>query len=309
MRIVFMGTPRAALPSLEKLVEKGYEIVAVYTQPDKPAGRGQRLAASPVKEFALSNGLEVFQPHKIKTAEQIERFRSHKADVVVVVAYGKILPKEFLEAYPLGAVNVHFSLLPKYRGAAPVNWAIANGEKITGVTTMKMNEGLDTGDILLQRTVEIGEDETSSELMERLSLLGSELLLETLENLDKIKPQKQDESLASYAPMLKKEDGLINWQMTATEIRNRIRGFQPFPTCYTFFRGKKVTIWKAYEVPERGEGEGMIAFADKQLLVSCGSGTMLKIEELQPEGKRRMTASDFLNGWRPKTGEKFTNSP
>lgn len=304
-----MGTPNAAVPSLERLIQHNCEIVAVYTQPDKPSGRGQKLSSPPVKDFALSRKLKVFQPSVIKTAEEIERFRSHKADLAVVVAYGKILPKEFLEAFPKGAINVHFSLLPKYRGAAPVNWAIANGEKITGVTTMKMDEGLDTGDILLQKEVEIGENETAVELMNRLSLIGAELLIETLGNLENIKPRKQNELLATYAPVLKKEDGLINWEMKSNEIKNHIRGFQPFPTCYTFFRGKRITIWEACDVLHRNHCEetGVILETNKEILVACGMGTVLKIEYLQPEGKRKMTALDFLNGWKPQQGEKFVS--
>ncbi|GIU83128.1 MAG: methionyl-tRNA formyltransferase [Acidobacteria bacterium] len=308
MKIVFMGTPKAAVVSLSKLLDEGHEIVAVYTQPDKPAGRGGKLTPPPIKEFALERGLKVLQPSKIRTAEETEIFRSHSADIAVVVAYGKILPPDFLYAFSLGAVNLHFSLLPKYRGAAPVNWAIARGEKITGVTTMKMDEELDAGDILLQREVQIYDDETAIELMERLSTIGADLLAETLKNLDKITPQKQNDELASYAPILKKEDGLIDWSMKAFEIANRIRGFQPFPTCFTFYQGKKLTLWKAKAVESsssESEAGSIVQAKGDCFLVACGGGTLLKIEELQLEGKKRMFVKDFLNGTRLKEGEKF----
>lgn len=312
MKIVFMGTPKSAVVSLSRLLDEGHKIVAVYTQPDRPAGRGKKMKPSSIKEFAVEKGLKILQPSKIKTSEEIEIFRSHKADIAVVVAYGKILPLEFLNAFPLGAVNLHFSLLPKYRGAAPVNWAIANGEKITGVTTMKMDEGLDTGDILLQKEIPIHDDETAVELMERLSAVGASLLVETLRSLDKITPQKQDHNLASYAPILKKEDGLIDWNMRAYEIANRIRGFQPFPTCFTYYQGKKITIWKARAVENIDEKffevGSIIRAKGDNLLVACGNETVLKIEELQPESKRRMFVRDFLNGTKLKEGEKF-NTP
>ncbi len=312
MKIVFMGTPLAAVPTLESLLDSEHEIVAVWTQPDRPAGRGNILTAPPIKEFALENDLKVFQPTKLKTAESLELFKSHAADVAVVVAYGRILPKNYLEAFPKGAVNVHFSLLPKYRGAAPVNWAIVNGERVTGVSTMKMDEGLDTGDILLQKETEIAEDENAIDLMARLSFAGANLLLETLEKFDEIEPQKQIESDASYAPMLVKEEGRIRWISDAETLNNHIRGFQPFPTCYTFYQGKKLTIWKAQawnaesEKKQTEEDYGKILVADKKdLFVSCGENTVLKIEELQIQGKNRMKTVDFLNGVKIEAGEKF----
>ncbi len=304
-----MGTPLAAVPSLEQLLQDGHEVVAVWTQPDRPSGRGNKLTAPPVKEFALENNLKVFQPTKIKTKESFEIFKSHGADVAVVVAYGRILPQSFLEAFPKGAINVHFSLLPKYRGAAPVNWAIVNGEKKTGITTMKMDAGLDTGDILLQSETEIAEDENAIDLMARLSFEGAALLSETLK-YDELEPQKQDESKASYAPMLVKEEGKIDWSANAETINNHIRGFQPFPTSFTFYQGKKVTIWKA-EVwdAETGEIDGnygkILDAAKKDLFINCGAGTVLKIEELQIEGKKRMKTVDFLNGVKLQIGEFF----
>lgn len=308
-----MGTPQAAVPTLQKILDDGHEVVAVYTQPDRPAGRGNKLTAPPVKEFALQNNLEVFQPTKIKTPEALELFQSHKADVAVVVAYGRILPEGFLKAFPKKAINVHFSLLPKYRGAAPVNWAIVNGEKTTGVTTMQMDVGLDIGDILLQSETEIGEDENSIELMTRLSFVGADLLAETLKKLDELSPIPQNHELATHAPIMKKEDGLINWNLTAQEINNRIRGFQPFPTSYTFWNGKKLTIWKtslllcpSADLTTNHPESGTIEAIFKDLIsIYCDGTVLLGIQELQLEGKRRMTARDFLNGMKMEVGEKL----
>ncbi len=303
-----MGTPNAAVATFERILKDGHEIVAVWTQPDKPAGRGNKLTASPVKEFAVQNDLPIYQPTKIKTADTLELFQSHNADVAVVVAYGRILPETFLQAFPRGAINVHFSLLPKYRGAAPVNWAIVGGEIKTGVTTMQMDAGLDTGGILLQRETEIGADENAIELMERLSFLGADLLSETLAMYDELVPQPQTDSEATFAPMMKKEDGLIDWNRAAEEISNRVRGFQPFPTSFTKYQDKKLTIWKA-EIMENGKwkmenGQILEAKGD-DLIVACGEGTVLKLVEIQLEGKRRMPTRDFLNGVKIQTGEKL----
>jgi methionyl-tRNA formyltransferase len=308
MKIVFMGTPQAAVPTLERLLRDGHEIVAVYTQPDKPAGRGNKIKAPPVKEFALENNLQVFQPSKIKTSEALEIFKSHKADVVIVVAYGRILPESFLRAFPKGAINVHFSLLPKYRGAAPVNWAIVNGETRTGVTTMQMDAGLDTGGILLKRETEIGEDENALELMQKLSSMGADLLSETLAMFNELTAQPQNENEATFAPIMKKEDGLISWMLTAREITNRVRGFQPYPSAFTFYKEKKLTIWrcKPSNISHRlrNIGEVLEAKGDN-LLVFCGGDTVLQIEELQIEGKRRMATRDFLNGIKIEIREKL----
>ena len=306
MKIVFMGTPQAAVASLERILRDGHEIVAVYTQPDRPAGRGNKLNASPVKEFAAQNNLQIYQPTKIKTPEALETFKSHAAEVAVVVAYGRILPESFLRAFPKGAINVHFSLLPKYRGAAPVNWAIVNGEKTTGVTTMQMDAGLDTGGILLQRQIDIGETETAVELMLKLSVIGADLLSETLAMFDELTPQAQAEAQASFAPIMKKEDGLISWMLSAPEIADRARGFQPFPTAFTFYKEKKLTIWKCQPSNASHQlktvGEILEAKGDR-LLVFCGGDTVLQIEELQIEGKRRMPTRDFLNGVKLQAGE------
>ncbi|MGI9036723.1 MAG: methionyl-tRNA formyltransferase [Pyrinomonadaceae bacterium] len=309
MKIVFMGTPGAAAASLEKILRAGHEIVAVYTQPDKPAGRGNKLTASPVKEFAVQNNLPIFQPDKIKTSEASEIFKSHQADVAVVVAYGRILPPVFLAAVPKGAINVHCSLLPKYRGAAPVNWAIVNGETKTGVMTMRMDAGLDTGGIFLRREIEIGTDENAIELMRKLSTLGADLLAETLSKFDELNVEPQDDSQATFAPILKKEDGVIDWNLTATEIKNRVRGFQPFPTSFTFYQNKKLTIWKAREMENekwKMENCGKVLEAKgDNLIIGCGNQTILKIEELQLEGKKRMATRDFLNGIKLQPGENL----
>ncbi len=310
MRIVFMGTPQAAVPTLERILVDGHEVVAVYTQPDRPSGRGNKIVFSPVKEFALERGIEILQPQKIRTAEALETFRSHKADVAVVVAYGRILPETFLNAFPNGAINLHFSLLPKYRGAAPVNWAIVNGETETGVTTMRMDAGLDTGDILLQRATVIREEETAVELMERLAITGAELLSETLANLSAIKPVKQDNGQATFAPILKKEDGLIDWRLDANEIVNRIRGFQPFPSTFTYHQQSKLTFWRAKSESVEDESRyepGEIVETDGRLLIGCGNGSVLLVDELQLEGKRRMPTRDFLNGVKLRKGEVLGN--
>ena len=307
MKIVFMGTPKAAVPSLEYILREGHQVLAVYAQPDRPSGRGNKISFSPVKEFALSHDLSVFQPQKIRTPEALEIFRSHNADVAVVVAYGRILPGTFLTAYPEGALNVHFSLLPKYRGAAPVNWAIVNGETETGVTTMRMDEGLDTGDVYLQRTEPIRPDEDSVELMDRLSFVGAELLSETLRNLDRLKPLQQNDSDATLAPLMKKDDGLIDWKMAAGEISNRVRGFQPFPTAHTVYQGKKLTLWRTTTggiIPSVSASAGEVLEANGDILtVACGAGSTIGIHELQLEGKRRMATRDLLNGINIHSGE------
>lgn len=305
MKIVFMGTPQAAVPTLERILHDGHEVVAVYTQPDRPSGRGNKITFSSVKQVALDNNIPVYQPLKVKTAETLEIFKSHCADVAVVVAYGRILPETLLTAYPKGAINVHFSLLPRYRGAAPVNWAIVNGESRTGVTTMQMDAGLDTGGILLKRETEIGENENAIELMGRLGAVGADLLSETLAMYDELVPQPQDDSLATFAPIMKKEDGLIDWQMPASAIAARIRGFQPFPTSHTRYDDKKLTIWAA--VAEGGTGTAkageVIEASGGKLVIACGENTAINIEELQIEGKRRMPVRDFLNGVRVQPGE------
>lgn len=303
-----MGTPRAAAVSLERLIAEGHEIVGVYTQPDRPSGRGNKITFSAVKEVALANGLTLFQPKAVRTSETLEQFRSLDADVAVVVAYGRILPEGFLNAFPHGAVNVHFSLLPKYRGAAPVNWAIVNGETETGVTTMEMDAGLDTGDILLVKRTPIGADENAEELMERLAAIGADAIAETLDRLGELRRVPQNDDEATYAPIMKREDGEIDWTLTAEKIANRVRGFRPFPGTFSTFRGTKIGVVSASPetAADSGGSPGEIVEATKgTLLVACGEHTILKIDEVKPEGKRAMSAADLINGTHPKPGERF----
>src|SRR5689334_9368860 len=308
MKIVFMGTPQAAVPTLRQIVEDGHEVVAVWTQPDKPSGRGNKVSFPPVKEFALAHGLSVFQPARIKNDETKQLFASHDADVVVVVAYGRILPAEFLRAPRRGCINVHFSLLPLYRGAAPTNWAIVNGEQETGVTTMFMEPTLDTGPILLQQATRIGKTETAPQLMQRLSETGAELLSETLAHLDKLTPQAQDHTQATFAPIIKKEDGLIDWSKTAIVIERAIRAFQPWPTAYTTFNSRRLTIWEAEPLecfaPEVEPGEVTAAHGG-ELVVQCGGRSALRLLDVQPEARKRLTARDFINGLHVKVGDRF----
>lgn len=303
-----MGTPSAAVVSLQRLIEDGHEIAAVYTQPDRPSGRGNKITFSPVKQFGLEHELTVLQPTKVRTDEAFDQFRSLNADIAVVVAYGRILPDSFLNAFAHGAVNVHFSLLPKYRGAAPVNWAIVNGESVTGVTTMKMDAGLDTGDILLQRETEIDKDEDSISLMFRLGEIGAELLSKTLDELSSIEPREQDDSAATLAPIMKKEDGKFDWNFSADRIARMVRGFQPFPTTYTTLDGKKLTIWKASSRAEKlvADPGTVISASGDELVVSCGEGSLLEISELQLEGKKRIAVRDFLNGTKLKIGDRLS---
>ena len=304
-----MGTPAAAVASLQRCIADGHEIVAVWTQPDRPSGRGNKVTSPPVKEFALARGLSVHQLKKIKTDEARALFASHQADVVVVVAYGRILPVEFLRAPRLGCINVHFSLLPQYRGAAPVNWALVNGEAKTGVTTMFIAEQLDAGPILLQRETEIGETETAPELMSRLAPMGAELLSETLARLDAITPRPQHDAEATFAPMLEKEDGRIDWSKDAATVERSVRGFQPWPNAYTYHRPERLIVWRAAVDTDLGSfadggapGEIIAAHGDN-LIVKCGDQTALRLLEVQPEGKRRMSARDFLNGAHLQVGE------
>jgi methionyl-tRNA formyltransferase len=311
MRIVFMGTPAAAVPTLRRCLEDGHDVVAVWTQPDRPSGRGNKITYSPVKELALERGLPIHQPTRIKTDESKALFASHDADVAVVVAYGRILPSEFLTTPRRGCINVHFSLLPRYRGASPVNWAIVNGETETGVTTMFIEPTLDTGPILFQSKTRIGNRETAPELMARLAETGSSLLSDTLAQLSTLEPRVQDDSLATFAPILKKEDGIIDWTKSAGSIECLIRGFQPWPNAHTTFNTHGLTIWSAEPLTKimKSDVPGAIIEAHgDQLLVQCGDQTALRLFEVQPEAKRRMSARDFLNGTHLKIGDCFGQS-
>jgi methionyl-tRNA formyltransferase len=302
-----MGTPAAAVPTLRRCIDDRHDVVAVWTQPDRPSGRGNKITFSPVKELALEKGIEVYQPARIKNDDARALFASHDADVAVVVAYGRILPSEFLTTPRRGCINVHFSLLPKYRGASPVNWAIMNGEKETGVTTMFIEPTLDTGPILLQEKTQIREKEIAPELMSRLAETGAALLGRTLEELDSLTPKIQDHELASFAPILKKEDGLIDWSTSAVEIERRIRGLQPWPNAYTTLHSRGITIWSADSMSVDSPatpGEVIEAHGD-QLIVKAGGNNALRLFEIQPEAKRRMATRDFLNGAQLKVGERF----
>jgi methionyl-tRNA formyltransferase len=296
MRLIFMGTPAFAVPSLEGIVAAGHEVVAVFTQPDRPQGRSLHVAMPPVKEAALRLGLAVHQPERVRRPEVVEQLRAMAPEAMVVVGYGQIIPKTILDIPPLGIVNVHASLLPKYRGAAPVQWAIARGETRTGVTTMRINEGLDTGDMLLKWETGIGAEETAVELGERLAAAGAGLLLRTLAELPSITPQPQDDSQASYAPVLKKEDGKIDWRLPAREILNRIRGFVPWPGAYGFLRGQRFHVWKA-AAREVALPPGALRAINSKLYAGCGDGSSIELREVQLEGKKRMQAAAFLNGF------------
>lgn len=303
-----MGTPESAVPSLARLLTDGHDVVSVWTQPDKPAGRGDKLRQPPVKQFALLQGLQIEQPAKVKTDEAKQLFASYDADIAVVVAYGRILPKEFLEAPRQGCINVHFSLLPLYRGAAPANWAIVNGDAKTGVTTMFIEEELDAGPLLLQRETPISDGETSPELMLRLASIGAELLSETLTKLDEITPRAQQVQDATFAPILKRPDGLIDWTTSAIAVERRVRGFQPWPNAFTHHNGHRLIVWKSAVVEsseaDRKPGEVLQARGDG-LIVQCGGQTALQLIEVQPEAKRRMATRDFLNGAHLKVGDRL----
>lgn len=305
--LVFCGTPQFAVPTLEKLVATGFRVHLVVTQPDRPKGRGLELVASAVKESALKLNLPITQPDRIKTNDDFRaRLSAIKPDAIIVVGYGRLIPQWMLDLPLFGNINLHASLLPKYRGAAPIQWAIANGETVTGVTTMRLDAGLDTGNILLQQEVAIGLEDTAETLAPRLASIGAYLMVETLHGLraGSIRPHPQNNSRATLAPILKKGDGLVDFSRPATEIFNRIRGFQPWPGAYTQFRGKSLQILKAQPVSDAISPAELRAQAD-HLLVGCGHNTSLELLEVQLEGKKRTSARDFIHGYRPRPGEKL----
>lgn len=300
-RLVFLGTPEFAVPSLEALVDAGHQVEAVFTQPDRPKGRGGQLSSSPVKQAAERHGLPVYQPERVRRPEVVEQLRGIAPDAMVVVGYGQIIPQSIIDIPKHGIVNVHASLLPRYRGAAPIQWAIANGEERTGVTTMLIDAGLDTGGMLLKWETAIGAEETAPRLGERLAVAGAKLLIETLEQIEAgtLRPEPQDNSQASLAPILKKEDGLINWSEPALRIFNRARGFLPWPGAYSSFRGRLFHIWKARPTNDRGNAPpGTLYGIGKRLMAACGESTVLELLEVQIEGRKRMPADVFLNGYR-----------
>jgi len=311
MLLVFCGTPRFAVPTLEKLVEAGHSVPLVVTQPDRPRGRGMDVAISPVKDAATRLGIAVLQPGTIKNNAE---FRDHLAalapDAIVVVGYGRIIPQWMIDLPRLGNLNLHASLLPKYRGAAPIQWAIANGESVTGVTTMRIDAGLDTGDVLMQREISIGLDDTAETLGPKVATIGADLMVETLRGLEKgqVRPTPQDHAQATLAPILKKEDGRMDFSRSAEDLFNRLRGFQPWPGAFTMFKGKTLQVHRAqlwqYTVKLT---PGEVAVEGTRLFVGCGKDknteTALELIEIQVEGKRRMTAQEFINGYRPKSGD------
>jgi methionyl-tRNA formyltransferase len=310
LRIVFCGTPAFAVPSLQRLIaEPDFEIVGVVTQPDRPRGRRQELHGSPVKDAAVAAGIPVYQPEKIKSDEASDYFKGLAPNAVVIIAYGQIISQRLIEIPRLGWINLHASLLPKYRGAAPINWAIVNGEKLTGLTTMLIDAGLDTGPMLLKYQTGIGADETAPELTAQLADAGAPLIVETLRKLDRgeIASAPQDNSQATFAPILKKDDGRIDWWLSAFKIYNRIRGLQPWPGAFTTFRGKNCQIWGKPLKPIAAGGTPGVILPTKEdgLLVICGAGTVLHVEHLQLEGRKRVTDGEFMIGARIKPGERF----
>lgn len=305
-----MGTPDFAVPTLEALIGAGHELAAVVTQPDKPKGRGKAVLMTPVKEKALECGIPVYQPKRVREPEFLDVLRKLNPDVIVVVAFGQILPREILTLPPFGCVNVHASLLPKYRGAAPIQWAVIDGETVSGVTTMQMNEGLDTGDILEQEEISLDPEETGGSLFEKLASLGGKMILSTLKGLEdgSIIPRAQGEMTTPYAKMLTKAMGEIDWSMDAASIERLVRGLNPWPSAYTYVDGKTLKIWKArVEAGEAGNEPGQVRVTKDRLLVETGNG-VLSILELQLEGKKRMEAAAFLRGFSIETGRKFGRS-
>lgn len=305
--LVFCGTPPFAVLTLEKLVDAGFRVELVVTQPDRPKGRGLELVASPVKQSALKLNLRIIQPDRIKNNEG---FRTQLAalspDAIIVVGYGRLIPQWMLDLPPLGNINLHASLLPKYRGAAPIQWSIANGESVTGVTTMRLDAGLDTGDILLQREVAMNPEDTAETLAPRLASVGADLMIETLHGLrdGSIRPRQQDHAKATLAPILKKEDGLVDFSRAADEILDRLRAFQPWPGAYTKFRGKNLQILQARPGNENIP-KGELLVTENRLLIGCGKNSSMELLELQLEGKKRTTARDFIHGYRLNRGEKL----
>lgn len=309
MKVVFCGTPEFAVPTLEAVVAAGHHVALVVTQPDRAAGRGMEIQIPPVKRAALEFGIPVVQPEKIKNnLEFRELLEGIKPDVILVVAYGRIVPQWMLDLPPLGNINLHGSLLPKYRGAAPIQWAVANGEVVTGVTTMRIDAGLDTGDMLLARKVPVGVEETAVDVYEGLAFVGAGLMVETLAGLaaGTLYPQKQDDAQATLAPILKREDGWMDFSRTAKMIYDRWRGFQPWPGAHTTLRGKKLIVQRMKLPAHTHEGEpGVLQVEGDSMRVGCAEGTVLELVEVQMEGKKRMSAAEFLHGYQVKSGERL----
>ena len=306
MKIIFMGTPDFAAASLEALIASRHEIQAVVTQPDKPKGRKGELTPSPVKVVAEGKGIKVYQPLKVRDEEFVKTLRAYNPDVIVVVAFGQIIPLSILKMPKFGCVNIHGSLLPKYRGAAPIQWAVLDGEKETGITTILMDEGIDTGDILLKKTIQIDTDETSGSLFDKLMALGAETILETLDELEKgnLTPTKQGESPTAYAKMLTKAMGLIDFTKSAKELDCFVRGMDPWPSAYTLLAGKTLKLWKVRVVEGGGKAGSVIDIGKESFTVACGEGA-IEVLEVQLEGKKRMSAGDFLKGSTLNIGQEL----
>ena len=298
MKIVFMGTPDYAVKTLEALIDAGHEVAAVFAQPDKPVGRKHILTAPPVKVYAMENNIEVYQPDTLRNGEAEEILKKINPDVIVVVAYGKILPASILGIAKYGCINGHASLLPKYRGASPIQWCIVCGEKKTGVTTQCMNDGIDTGDILEQTEVVIGDEETAEELFERLAVISAKLMVSTIEKLEKgeLTPIKQNDAEATYAPIIKKEMALIDFNKTAQEIHNAVRGYYSWPCAYFFLLGKRIKVISARLGDKTDEKAGTVIGNTEELIIACANGTSVKFTVLQPEGSKQMTSKQFLCG-------------
>ena len=306
MNVVFMGTPDFATGCLSSILEAGHTVSGVFTQPDRPKGRGHKLAFSPVKELALKHQLSVYQPKGFKNGEALEIFKQLAPHVIVVVAYGRILPKAVLDLPKYGCINVHASLLPKYRGAGPIQWAVLNGEKETGITTMYMAEGLDTGDMIFKESLCIGEDETAGELFDRLAVLGASLIVKTLQAVeDGTAPREvQDDTQSSYAPMLTKELCAVDFHKTAKEVHNQIRGLSPWPVATTLFHGKVLKLHSSKLCEEKGNTPGQL-MDNKRLILACGDGNCIELTSVQLEGAKRVDGLSFINGQRIKAGEQF----
>jgi methionyl-tRNA formyltransferase len=307
LNLVFCGTPRFAVPVLDRLVEAGFNVQLVVTQPDRPKGRGLELIPSTIKQRALQLALPITQPESIKNNDAFRaQLTSLKPDAIIVVGYGRIIPQWMLDLPTLGNINLHASLLPKYRGAAPIQWAIARGETVTGVTTMKLNAGLDTGDILMEKQIPIAPNDTAETLAPKLAALGADLTVETLRGLQTatVHPHQQDHAQATLAPILKKEDGIVDFSRPVTEILNRVRGFQPWPGAFSKFRGKNLQIWKAAAL-DRILPISELKTEGGRLFVGCGGRTVIELLEVQLEGKKRTSAAEFIRGYRPQPGEKL----
>ncbi|MGN0634876.1 MAG: methionyl-tRNA formyltransferase [Acutalibacteraceae bacterium] len=298
MRVVFMGTPDFSVPCLRRLIADGHEVVGVFTQPDKPKGRGKQMTPPPVKVTATENGIPVFQPRSMRDGEALAILEQLKPDVIIVTAFGKILPKEILDCPPYGCINIHASLLPRYRGAAPIQWCVLNGETESGVTSMQMDVGLDTGDMLLKAKTPITPDMTAGELHDRLSVLGAEVLSETLTAVQKgeLHPEKQDDALSNYAPMLTKELSPIDFTKSAQTVHNQIRGLSPWPAATMVLCGKKLKVHASILCADKGGNPGEVMESGKRLVIACGDGKCVEILTVQAEGKRAMSAAEYLRG-------------